>query len=308
MEDSSIRRHTKLSRKTEYWIDRLLSDTRLSMRVKVENYILVRLGLRPCSLTTLPAELPGAEIMGRAIDDRVLPKMRRLSSEVEPHRRLKVIEGLKREMREAYRDVVEGSEQHRGHMEWARNLELRTLQFEVRPTVRELYLFRDKEIGKRLERLMKDRVEIRQRVLRHPPPGFGRTHIVYPEEFDGAWVREMGSLYGYPKCCVERYAADRERGISVEDRASRQLREAEEKGEAESLAYFVGYFFPCNPKCPSATSTGRRFLEELQSINPALGDLYKSVLNENMDLVRRQPEIIAEHRAKASEAMKNIYR
>ncbi|MBS7638056.1 DUF483 domain-containing protein [Candidatus Bathyarchaeota archaeon] len=289
-------------------IQKLLSDARLSRRIKVENYLLVYLGLRPCSLTTMPAEFPDAESMGRDIDGRVLPKMKDLGSIVEPYRRLKMIENLKREMRKVYKEVVERSEQYRAHIEWARNLELRTFQFEVRPTVRELYLFKDKEVEKKLERLMKERIKIRQEVLRHPPPDLGRVHVVYPEEFNGAWIREMGALYGYPRCCVDRYVSDREKGMMVEERASRQLREAGEEDEAGSLAYFVGYFFPCHPRCPSAISTGRRFLEELRSINPELGDLYKSILQENLELVRRQPEIIAEHRLRAVEAVKKIYR
>lgn len=234
--------------------------------------------------------------------------MRHLSSIGDPEKRLKTIEALKNEMRKAYRDVVEASQQYRGHLEWARKLGLRTLQFEVRPTVRELYLFRDKALEKRLENLIRERVRIREETLSHPPKGLGRAHLVYPEEFKGGWVSEMGELYGYPKCCVERYASDRENNISVEERAARQLKEAEEKGEAESLAYFVSYFFPCHPRCPSAISTGKRYLEELQKVDPRLGEIYTSILRENLDLVRRQPEIIARHRAMAEEAMQRIHK
>lgn len=289
-------------------INRLISDTRLLNRVKVESYLLVHLGLRPCSLTTLPAELPEAERLGSSMDERVLPQMSRLGSIGEPERRVKAVEALKKELRRAYREVVEDSEQYRGHMEWTRTLGLRTLQFEVRPTVRELYLFKDKAVGRRLEGLMRERMRIRLEVLRKPPPGLGRVHIVYPEEFNGRWVREMGNLYGYPQCRIEQYAVDREKGISVEERASRQLREAEVRGEADPLAYFVGNFFPCQPRCPSAISIGRRFLEEFQSLSPQLGDLYKSLLNENLERVRLMPEIIVEHRARAMEAMKKIYK
>lgn len=288
-------------------IKSLLSDTRLLRRIKVENYLLVYLGLRPCSLTTLPAELPGAGGLGKTIDERILPRMRHLSSIGDPGERLKAIEALKREMRKAYREVVEASQQYLGHLEWARNLGLRTLQFEVRPTVRELYLFRDRDVEKRLVNLMKERMRLREEVLHHPPQGLGRAHLVYPEEFNGGWVREMGELYGYPRCCVERYASDRENNISVEERAARQLKEAEGRGEAESLAYFVGYFFPCHPRCPSAISTGKRFLEELRSIAPELGDIYESILKENLELIRRQPEIIAEHRRRAGEAMRRTH-
>jgi len=282
-------------------IEELIGDTRLLTRVKVENYLLVHLGLRPCSQITLPAELPEAEAMGAAIDERVYQHMRRLSAMTDPKRRRAAIDTVKRELRTAFEEIVEASDRYRAHMEWARALGLRSLRVEVRPTVRELYLFRDRDVGRRLRRLMRRREELRRQALRHPSPDMGRVQFAYPEEFQGTWLREMGELLGYPGCCVKRYASDRERGISVEERAARQIGEAEQRGEVDPLAYFIAYFFPCSPDCEAALSRGRDCRERLREIVPDLGNLYEAEAAENLDRVRRQPDLIARYRARAEE-------
>ncbi len=288
-------------------IEELMSDPRLLTRVKIENYLLVHLGLRPCSQVTLPAELPNGEDFGAAIDKRVYPHMSRIAATADPRKRLAAIESVKREMRTAFREVVEASDQYRGHLEWAEALDLRSLSVEVRPTVQELYLFRDKGVGKRLKRLMKERERLRRQVLRRPPPGLGRSRLAYPEEFHGGWLREMGRLLGYPGCCVDRYAADREEGVYVEERAAEQVKEAAERGAVDPLAYFVGYFFPCRPDCEAALSRGRECRERLRGLDPALGDVYASVVAGNLDRVRRQPQIIAEYKARAAAASRRRY-
>lgn len=283
-------------------IEGLMDDPRLLTRVKIENYLLVHLGLRPCSQTTLPAELPDAEALGAAIDERIYPKLSGIRAEASPRKRRAAIDAVKREMRAAFEEIVEASDQYRAHLEWAGVLGLRSLPAEVRPTVQELHLFRDKGVEKKLKRLMKERRRLRRQVLRSPPPNLGRAQFAYPEEFQSGWLREMGELLGYPRCCVERYASEREQGVSVEELAARQIKEAERRGAVDPLAYFVGYFFPCTPDCEAALSRGRECQERLQGIDRELGNLYASVVAENLDRVRRQPEIIAEYRARASEA------
>ena len=284
-----------------------MEDPRLNPRVKIENYLLVHLELRPCSQTTLPAELPDAEAFGTAIDERVYPKLSGIRAEASPRKRRAAIDALKRDMRAAFEEIVEASDQYRAHLNWAEALGLNSRRFMVRPTVQELYLFRDRGVEKMLKRLMKRRERLRQLVLRHPPPDLRRVQLAYPEEFQGDWLREIGDLLGYPSCCVERYASDREKGVSVEERASRQIQDAEKRGVVDPLTYFVGYFFPCHPDCEAAISKGREYLERLRGINPELGALYKSVVAENMDRVRRQPEIIAEYRSRATEARRRWY-
>ena len=283
-------------------IDGLMADPLIADRVKIENYLLVYLGLRPCSQITLPAELPGGKTFGVVIDERTYPLLSGVRAETDPRRKLKAIEDVKREMRTAFKEIVEASNQYHAHIRWGKALGLQSLRAEVRPTVQELYLFKEREVKKRLKRLMKDRENLRRQVMHRPPPSLGRVQLAYPEESHGGWLRKMGELLGYPACCAERYASDREGGIAVEERASQQIKEAEQHGAVDAFAYFVGYYFPCNPSCDVAITRGRECHDSLSSFNPQLGEIYTSIVAENLDHVLHQPEIIAEHRAKAIES------
>ncbi len=265
-----------------------IEDKRLDMRVKLEDYLLVYLGARQCSQVTLPAELPSGAEMGRRIDERIYPILLRVRRGDRGS-----IEGVKREMRRAYSEVVEASEEYRAHLEWAGRLGLRWLMDEVRPTVREFYLYREKETGRKLRRLMERREKLRRKALRRPK-ALG-VYLAYPEELDVDWVLEMGRLLGYPECCVERYARERAMGVDLELRAKRQL----EEGEADAMAYFVSYFFPCSPICPEAIAMGRRCHRMLEGLSPKLGELYRRRVRENLELVRRLPSLVEAHRAEA---------
>jgi hypothetical protein len=219
-------------------------DPRLNARIKIENYLLVHLGLRSCSQMTLPAELPDADAMGSAIDARVYPKMASIRRETKPRRRLVAIEDLKREMKAAYEKIVMTSEQHQAHLEWADVLGLRSRVVDVRPTVQELYLFRDSCVDTRLRRLMREREKLRARAYERASPDLDKAHLAYPEEFEASWLREMGQILGYPDCCIEAYAADREEGVNVEKRAAMQIRRAEQVSFVDSFTYFLGHSFP----------------------------------------------------------------
>ena len=277
-----------MERLDEGEVEELLEDDRLSLGVKLEDYLLVYLGVRPCSQITIPAELPSGREMGRIIDEMIYPTLLRIRRGDRG-----AIGDVKRAMRRAYREVVENSEEYKAHLEWAERLGLRWMMDEVRPTVRELYLYGEGETGRKLRRLMERREKLRREALKRPR-GLG-IYLAYPEELEADWVMEMGGLLGYPECCVERYARERSMGLEVEERAYRQLEEA----EADAMAYFVSYFFPCSPSCPEAVSMGLRCLRLLGELHPRLGELYRGRMEENLELVRRLPTIIREHRAEA---------
>lgn len=277
-----------MERLDEGEVEELLEDDRLRLGVKLEDYLLVYLGVRPCSQITIPAELPSGREMGRIIDEMIYPTLLRIRRGDRGG-----IGDVKRAMRRAYREVVENSEEYKAHLEWAERLGLRWMMDEVRPTVRELYLYGEGETGRKLRRLMERREKLRREALKRPR-GLG-IYLAYPEELEADWVMEMGGLLGYPECCVERYARERSMGLEVEERAYRQLEEA----EADAMAYFVSYFFPCSPSCPEAVSMGLRCLRLLGELHPRLGELYRGRMEENLELVRRLPTIIREHRAEA---------
>jgi hypothetical protein len=267
-----------------------LRDPMLLPRVKVENYLLVDLGVRPCSQTTLPAELPNAQTMGSAIESVVSPMMGLLQRKTDPRRRMAAVKALRESMSDAYDRFVVGSPEHRAHLDWADRFGLEKRMVEVRPTIRELYLFSDGGTGKRLGRLMKEREELRRRAYARATPGTDKIHLAYPEESVGSWTREMGGVLGYPACCVDAYASEREKGKSVESRAARQITEMERRGGIDAFSYFVGYFYPCAPNCREAFSRGRESLRLLSGLDPALGELYGSLVAENLERVRDQPK------------------
>ncbi len=277
----------------------LMDDRRLKTRVKVENYILVHIGMRTCSQTTMPVDLPSAEEMGSTIDRMMSPKMGQIRNEPNPRRRLAAIASLKKEMRAAYNQVVKASEQYRAHLDWAAALRLRTRIVDIRPTVQEVYVFKERRLGGELKRLMKEREKIRKRAYARVSPGMDRVLLAYPEEFEGSWLRDLGEILGYPECCVDAYASDRERGLNVEERAATQLEESLRAGEVDLMAYYVGYFFPCTPDCEAALFKGKEGLSRLADLDPSWGNLYSTIVVENMENIRRQPEVIARYRARA---------
>ena len=283
----------------DVWLNKFLEDGHILPRIKIENFLLVSLGLRPCSLMTLPAELPDANAIGGAIDEQMFPRLRGLRSEQDPLKKLQLIDALKKEMKLAYEETVKGSEQYKSHKFWVKRLGLRNITVSVRPTVEELYIFRENDIGKRLRRLMKDRERYRAEAMASVKPGMDKARFVYPEEFRASWLKEIGNILGYQDCCIEAYATDREEGRNVEARASQQLKEAEERGAVDPFTYFIGYFFPCSPSCGEAQTKGASYRKGLVELLPSLGELYERSVAKNMERVRLQPEIIEQYKARA---------
>ncbi len=249
----------------------------------------------------LPTELQNAESIGRAIDDQIFPKFKKIRSEPDPGKRLWLIEALKKEMRRAYEINVKGSEAYRFHLSWINRIGLRKTVIGVRPTIEELYIFKNDEIGKKIKKLMKDREKYRAEVIAvaMSRPGMEESRFAFPEEYKGPWIREIGKILGYPTCCVEAFVKNRENGINVELRASQQIEGATKVGTVNPLTYFVGYFFPCSPCCDEALARGSRCRERLSELHPRLGEIYLKSVAENMERVRHQPKITEKYKARA---------
>ncbi|MCX6654974.1 MAG: DUF483 domain-containing protein [Candidatus Bathyarchaeota archaeon] len=271
----------------------LLNDPLVAPRVAVENLMLVGLGLRSCSQTTIPAELPSGPSMGEEIDARFKPRLEKLRAIQDQRAKIKEIGEMRKGMATAFDDLVEGSAEYKSLSRWAKKLDLRVNQVDVRPTVHEFYLYKEKETLKELQRLMQERGKLRVEAVKKPDPSRGQLQFAYPEEFNGAWIRRMGRLLGYPDCCVDRYAIDREQGINAEARAAAQLKEL--TTDPDPHAYLSSYFFPCSPTCVNAVEKGELYHHKLSEALPEAGEAYEVIIVENLDRVRRQPEIINEY-------------
>ncbi len=273
-------------------LSQLLTDSNIYTYVKIENFALVYLGLRSLSQTTIPVELPSGHTMGEKIDNQFKPQVQKLRLLSNPKDKLKLISKIKKEMEKSFEIIVEGSNEYRALNQWVKELELKVNQVQVRPVVHEYYIYKTNDVLKQLQTLMRERGKLRIKALMKPDPSRGNIQLAFPEEFDGKWVRTMGNLLGYPKCCVDRYATDRELGTNAELRASNQSKEVK---SADPHAYFDSYFFPCSPTCEKAIEKGKNYHDKLNEIAPEIARSYAQILTENMNRVSQQPEIIKRH-------------
>jgi hypothetical protein len=274
----------------------LLTEPKIPSRVAIENLMLVVLGLRPCSQTTIPAELPSGLSIGEAIDVRFKPRLEKLRLMQDQKTKVKEIGEIRKGMAQAFDELVEGSAEYKSLNNWTKKLGLKVDQVEVRPTVHEFYVYREKDALRELQKLMQERGKLRVEAVRKPNPSRGQLQFAYPEEFSGAWIRRMGRLLGYPDCCVDRYASDREQGVNAEARAASQLKELSTPPDPH--VYLASYFFPCSPTCQKAKEKGELYHRKLTEALPEAGRVYEAITADNLDRVRRQPEIIGEYLSK----------
>ncbi len=276
-------------------LDSFLEESLLVPKSKLEAFLAPYLGLRPASQVTIPAELPYGTEMGQRIDAAVKPHMAKLQAIADPRERAAAVQSIKKMLEDIFEEVVEESDEYKSYYRWSEELGLRNNQIKVRPTVHELYIFKEKSTGGRIRKLMADRGKIRKKTQRRPGPNVDPIRFAYPEEYNEKWLLRNGEVLGYPECCVRSYARDRINGVNVETRASRQLVETLKEKEVDTHVYFTGFFFPCSTHCENALSRGHEWADSFSGLDPRLTGLYESVLLMNTELVLRQPELIQKY-------------
>lgn len=288
-------------------LQEFMAEEAIPLKTKFDDYLPVALGVRRASQIVMPAELPDASILGATIDERFRQKMsgHRLPGEslqtffkdkVGKYWRRNQAQEIRFRMdtlRDLYADIVQGSHSYQTYLKWMDRLGLKHKELESRPTIREVYLFTDPEVAPELEELQDLRKDIRYERMRTPPGGGPIYSRAFPEEQHAAYLKKLGSILGFPLCCVDRYVFDRESTVlSPEVRAANQLEHLEEPDEYDAYAYFTKDFFPCQPDCENASEIGKIMYEKLLEISPEVAEAYKRHLEENVELVKRYPEII----------------
>lgn len=276
-------------------LDAFLEDPLVVPKSKLEAFLASYLGLRPASQVTIPAELPHGLQLGQRIDEVVKPYLSKLQTITDMRERAMAVQALKKMLEESFEAIVEESDAYKAYYKWAEALGLRNNQIKVRPTVHELYLFKEKSTGGRIRKLMNNREKIRRKTQKRPGADVDPIRFAYPEEYDEKWLLRNGELLGYPKCCVRSYAGDRINGVNVEARAARQLIDALKETDVDTHVYFSGFFFPCSPQCQNALSKGHQWADAFSALDSRLSGLYESVLLMNTELVLRQPELISKY-------------
>jgi len=277
----------------------MLDESLLLDHVKTEDYLMVALEIRPCSFLTIPAEFQNGDELGRKMDELCREDFQAVLSAAADRKGV-LIHKLKKRIQESFKKVVYASAVYEAHMKWSRKLFLQIYDVEVRPSIHELYLFKNSKIKKELRRLMNVRNAAREKAALSMDVTQRRTSLAYPEELSSEYLVSVGKLLGYPFCCVERYIHDRLHGdVDVETRASRQVEELRKREEEPDVyAYFVRDFFPCEPRCRSASAVGRKTFDLLSGVNPKLGDLYLECVRRNVEMVEKYPDLIRQYREK----------
>lgn len=290
-------------------LEAFMKEEVIPIRVKFDDYLPCVLGVRRAAQIIMPAELPDASILGATIDDRFHDKMagRRLPGESLSQflkgktgkfwRRnaMKEVQYRTEVLRDLYQDVVVKSHSYRIYMNWIEKLGLKYKELESRPTIREIYIFTDDSVAADLDELQDLRKDIRYEAMHNYDPSAPAYVRAFPEERNSAYLKKLGTILGFPRCCIERYVFDRSSGVlTPEVRASNQLQGLENPDECDPFAYYTKDFFPCEPDCPEAAKIGREVYEKLREIDPEVAERYKAHLSDNVSLVARYPEIIQE--------------
>ncbi|UCH31889.1 MAG: DUF483 domain-containing protein [Candidatus Bathyarchaeota archaeon] len=281
----------------------LLDETALHDYIKIEDYLMVAGGIRPCSFITIPAEFKDGVELGRRIDELCKADLQSVLMAI-PSEKMILIQKLKNQLRQSFKRVVLTSNSYKAHLLWAKRLLLRTKETEVRPSIHELYFFQDSKLKKKLERLL----EVRKTARKDTRTGTKETTIAYSEELSSEYLASLGKMLGYPHCCVKRYIEDRlSQDTNVEIRASRQIRDLRNTGEElDRFAYFVMNFFPCNPTCRAASELGKKTFDLLSIVNPRLSNLYSECTQNNADLVEKYPKLITQYREKLEQSTQKL--
>ncbi len=286
--------------------DELLDEPLLTDHVKTEGYLMTALGIRPCALVTIPAELPDGAELGRKIDMLCAEDLRKVT-EAPVEKKPVFIAKLRSRIQESFRKVVLSSGTCRAHLSWSKRLSLQILDVEVRPSIHELYLFKNPAVRKQLKRLAALRAAARKELAFSKGFARTRTGLAYAEELSADYLHSAGELLGYPPCCVKSYIDDRVGGgVNVETRASEQLRQIDEATRQLSVyAYFARNFFPCHPQCQNAIEIGKNASTRLTNVNPKLGAAYSECLRKNAKTVEEYPELTQQYRQKMEKKVAN---
>jgi hypothetical protein len=284
----------------------LLDESLLTDHAKTECYLTVALGVRPCALVTIPAELPDGAELGRKIDALCAEDLRKVT-EAPGEQKSLLIPRLRSRIHESFRKVVFSSASYKAHVNWSRKLSLQTLDVEVRPSIHELHLFMNPAVGKQLKRLVALRISARKEHASLKGFVGTRTSLAYAEELSADYLTSAGKVLGYPPCCVKAYANDRlGDGVNVETRASTQLRQMDEgTRQSSAYAYFARNFFPCHPQCQNAIEIGRGAFQRLTDVDPKLGAIYFECMRENAEAVMEYPELTRLYKQKMEKTVTN---
>jgi hypothetical protein len=277
--------------------NRFLDEPLTIERVKLEAVLAVAFEARPCALVNIPADLPEGEKLAAEVEQSCRDAYLEARNEGDRQRKLELVKAFTQDRRSAFARIVVSSPAFLALSSWSKEFGLTARSSEVLPTTWELYLFKGLRTRMHIRRLTAMRTQIRRQDRR--PINSENHPMLFAEEFSPGYVRQVGEALGYPPCCIERFVQDRANHVTAEDRASEQIRSFRAEGkEIDLSAYYLKDFFPCSPICQEAGTRGQKMHKVLSQISPEVGERYRRLLETNLSLVERFPDIVRMHREK----------
>ncbi len=286
----------------------LLDEKNLWPWTLLEEHLALALNLRSCSLITIPANLPDTDSISRRIDEKCISNSSQLMKETNTKKRLKLIRSAKEKLRSTYDEEIKASPSYTSHLAWTRRLGLELFEVEVRPTIREHFLYSKKDTRKRIENLTRKRVAFREEYMKRSHPSTPRIVAAYPEERFPEYLNEIGQLLGYPQCCIKAYIEGREEGsLTAEKRASSQIENLLPLGvEPDMFVYFSEDFIPCSPTCSKASDIGRRFHQTFTALDDRLSAFHIQCLRHNVERVASYIRTIEAHQERIQARLREL--
>lgn len=111
--------------------------------------------------------------------------------------------------------------------------------------------------------------------------------LTYDKEPDN--IRKIGTILGYPKCCIEEFVENNVHFLTPDLRMQEQLKFWKEKQKPiNPLSFYAGGFLPCKPDCERAAEIGRKMLDKYKELDMTLFDGYGDFLHENVERIQNE--------------------
>ena len=279
------------------------ADHKTSNRVIIEHFLMPKLGIKTCSQVTLPRDMNNGEELAEQIN----VEFNKQAKEYEEKFAVRKLSFSKKRMVEKavkqkqsmlaaiFNELVYKDESYLELISWGRIIGLLGLEYEVRPSLREMVLIKDPESKEEVEKLMKYRGIIYQDAKKNFDDKTPIQVMLYPEELIPQYVAEIGRLSGYPECCIKAYMADRQKGDNPRIRGVLEYFEACKAGkEPEPWAYFTSDFVPCRTDCRAAQAQGKKTHKLLGEISAQLAEDYFSLIKENVESFEEEGRVLKE--------------
>ena len=108
-------------------------------------------------------------------------------------------------------------------------------------------------------------------------------------------IRKLGTLLGYPRCCIDFCVDIRKKGDSIEYKTLEKIYNLYNKDSKlksgklhfkfDPIGYFSFEFYPCPPNCKEAKRIGKEIVEEFNKVDKKLAYSFELIFSLNINRI-----------------------